>query len=63
MATCRKLTLRERVTAAEREAGGKLTADARAALELGPSQYSCTGADVGGLRGTKPKHPKRSRAR
>jgi hypothetical protein len=55
MATCRKVTVKERIAATEREAGRKLTAEERIGLNLLPQQYSCTGAGVGGIRGAKPK--------
>lgn len=64
MATCRRMTLKERIAAAE--AGGtKLTAEARKAIELSlaPAPYVCSGAKVGSLAGTKPGRIKRKRSR
>lgn len=63
MATCRKVTLKERITATERETGRKLTGGERLGLSLLPSQFTCTGAGVGGLRGSKLKRPKRMKKR
>jgi hypothetical protein len=59
MATCRKVTAKERIVATERETGRKLTADEKIGLELLPEQYTCTGSGVGGLRGTKLKRRRR----
>ena len=57
MASCRKVTIKERLAATEREAGRKLTDAERIGLELIPTQYTCTGP---GVAGTKPK-PKKPR--
>lgn len=61
MATCRKVTLTDRIAATERETGRKVTADERHALALSPPQYTCTGPGVAGLAGRKPKTKRRRR--
>jgi hypothetical protein len=63
MATCQKLTVKDRIAALERETGRKITADERVGLQLGPEQYVCTGSGVGSLAGSKPKPKAKSRKR
>jgi hypothetical protein len=65
MASCRRMTLRERVAAAEKDAGGSISKETRRAIELSlvPAPYVCSGAKVGTLAGTKPGRIKRKRSR
>lgn len=58
-ASCRKMTVKEQIAAIESATGRKITKDGRIGLELGPQRYVCTGAGVGGLRGSPVKKPKR----
>ena len=63
MATCKKQTLKQLIATREAAAGRKLTKDERLGVQLMPPQWLCSGAGVGGLRGTKVKSRRRRSAR